>query len=192
MRRFSRATTRRCIMDEQASIERRSGVESAVRAFFNQLTRAECMFAVACLCLSAGALVADIFSREVLGFGLWGSLRVAVYTTALAALSGFAICVATGSHLRISALDSVTPERWRPLVSRVGHVVSFAICMFFAYWSLFYVQQTYRIGETDPSLGIVVWPIQCILIWMFMSGGLRYLAYAIFPALEPGEAEPVQ
>jgi len=179
-------------MNEQASIERRSLPERAVGAFFAWLTRAECLFAVSCLCISAGALVADIISREIFSVGLFGSLRVAVYATALAALSGFAICVATGSHLRISALDNVTPANFRPLVSRVGNGVSFVICMFFAYWSLFYVQQTYRIGETDPSLGIAVWPIQCILIWMFMSGGLRYLAYMVFPELEPREAEPTQ
>jgi TRAP-type C4-dicarboxylate transport system permease small subunit len=179
-------------MNEQVLIDRQSSTSRAAGRFFEVLTKAECMFAVACLCLSAGALVADIFAREVLGFGLWGALRVAVYSTALAALAGFAICVAMGAHLRITALDGFVPERWRPLVKRVGNIVSFGICMFFAYWSLFYVQQTFRIGETDPSLRIQVWPIQCILIWMFVSGGIRYLAYAIFPELEPGEAEPTQ
>lgn len=179
-------------MNEQILADRQSGASRLVGGFFDLLTKAECLFAVACLCLSAGALVADIFAREVLGFGLWGALRVAVFSTALAALAGFAICVATGSHLRISALDGLTPERWRPLVKRTGNVVSFGICMFFAYWSLFYVRQTFRFGETDPSLGIQVWPFQCILIWMFVSGGARYLAYAIFPELEPREAEPTQ
>lgn len=179
-------------MNGEALIESRSGATRAIGVALTWLTRAECFFAVTCLCISAAALVADIVSRELFATGLFGSLRVAVYATALAALSGFAICVATGSHLRISALDGVTPERWRPLVKRVGNIVSFGICMFFAYWSLFYVQQTFRIGETDPSLGVQVWPIQSILIWMFVSGGVRYLAYAIFPELEPAEAEPTQ
>jgi TRAP-type C4-dicarboxylate transport system permease small subunit len=179
-------------MNGTATLETRSTATHAVGTALNWLTRAESVFAVACLCISAGALVADITAREVFGFGLWGSLRVAVYTTALAALAGFAICVATGSHLRITALDGVLPKRWRPLVARVGNVVAFGICMFFAYWSYFYVRQTFQIGETDVSLKIKVWPIQSILIWMFVSGGVRYLAYSIFPELEPHEAEPAQ
>jgi TRAP-type C4-dicarboxylate transport system permease small subunit len=179
-------------MNEEVLADRRSGASRAVGASLDWLTRAECLFAVTCLCMSAAALVADIFAREVLGFGLWGALRVAVYSTALAALSGFAICVATGSHLRITALDGLTPVSLRPLVGRLGNLTSFAICMFFAWWSFIYVRQTYNIGETDSSLGIEVWPVQSILIWMFLSGGVRYLAYSVFPELEPREAEPVQ
>jgi len=179
-------------MNGDIALDERSGAARAVGRFFELLTRAECVFAVTCLCISAGALVADIVSRELFSYGLFGSLRVAVYATALAALSGFAICVATGTHLRVNALDALVPVAWRPLVGRVGNVLAFAICMYFAYWSLFYVRQTFRIGETDPSLGIKVWPIQCILIWMFVSAGARYIAYAIFPELEPREAEPVQ
>jgi len=179
-------------MNEEAVIGRRSGVSQTIGAALGWLTRAECLFAVTCLCLSAAALVADIFAREVFGFGLWGALRVAVYSTALAALSGFAICVATGSHLRITALDSLVPVAWRPHVARLGNVTSFAICMFFAWWSFVYVRQTADIGETDVSLRIRVWPMQSILIWMFLSGGVRFLAYAVFPELEPREAEPGQ
>jgi C4-dicarboxylate transporter, DctQ subunit len=174
-----------------AAIEHR-GAGARVGAFLAWLTRVECLFAVVCLCISAGALVADIFAREVFSVGLFGSLRVAVYATALAALTGFGICVATGTHLRISSLDRFIPKRWRPLVTRAGNLLSFAICMFFAYWSLFYVRQTYALGETDSSLRIPVWPIQSILIWMFVSGGLRYLAYAVFAELQPREAEPAQ
>lgn len=159
---------------------------------FNLLTRIECAFAVTALCVSAGALVADIISREVFSYGLFGSLRIAVFATALAALSGFAICVATGTHLRISSFDRIVPAAMRPAVVRLGNLASFAICAFFAYWSLFYVRQTAAIGETDPSLGIEVWPMQGILVWMFVSGGLRYLTYAIFPELQPQEAEATQ
>lgn len=178
-------------MSGGAVIEHR-GAGLRVGSFLDRLTRIECFFAVVCLCISAGALVADIFTRELFSFGLFGSLRVAVYATALAALSGFGICVAKGSHLRISSLDRLTPERWRPLFARAGNLLSFAICMFFAYWALFYVRQTFALGETDPSLRIPVWPMQSILIWMFVSGGLRYLAYAVFPEIEPREAEPTQ
>lgn len=179
-------------MNGQAAEERRGGAAIRIRRLLDLLTRVECAFAVTALCISAGALVADIVSREVFSHGLFGSLRIAVFATALAALSGFAICVATGSHLRISSFDGLIPAGMRPAVIRIGNLLSFAICAFFAYWALFYVRQTMAIGETDPSLGIAVWPLQSILVWMFVSGGLRYLAYAVFPELEPQEAELVQ
>jgi len=177
-------------MNGETTMERRSGAAQVVGRFFAWLTRLECFVAVFSLCLSAGALLADIFSRELFSYGLFGSLRVAVYATAIAALSGFAICVATGSHLRITVFDNLVPQAWRPAVVRAGNLLSFGICVYFAYWAIFYIRQTASIGETDPSLGIQVWPIQCILAWMFISGGARYLAYAIFPELQPEEVEP--
>jgi TRAP-type C4-dicarboxylate transport system permease small subunit len=177
-------------MNDVPAIERNRNGAQAVGRFFARLTQLECLVAVFALCLSAGALVADIVSRELFSHGLFGSLRVAVYATAIAALSGFAICVATGSHLRVTVVDNLVPERWRPAVARAGNFLSFAICAYFAYWAIFYIRQTATIGETDPSLGIQVWPIQCILAWMFISGGARYLAYGVFPELEPEEAEP--
>jgi C4-dicarboxylate transporter, DctQ subunit len=179
-------------VSEGAAFETRSAASVAVGSIFRWLTRVESAFAVLALCVSAGALISDILARELFSVGLFGSLRVAVYATALAAFSGFAICVATGSHLRISALDGMVPLRWRSIVMRLGNFGSFCICAYFAYWSYFYVQQTASIGETDSSLQIEVWPIQSILVWMFVSGGLRYLAFGIFPELAPSESEPAQ
>ncbi len=175
--------------EERAAPLGQSSFARSLGHFFRWLTHAECAFAVAALCVSAAALLSDIVSRELFSVGLFGSLRIAVYATALAALSGFAICVATGAHLRITALDALVPAPLRPLVLRGGNLLSFAICAYFAYWSIFYIRQTAAIGETDPSLGVVVWPFQCILAWMFISGGARYLAFAVYPELQPGEVE---
>ena len=35
------------------------------------------------------------------------------------------------------------------------------------------------------AISIVVWPIQTVLVWMFLSSALRHLAYALWPALRP-------
>ncbi|MGK6315682.1 TRAP transporter small permease [Neorhizobium sp. DT-125] len=174
--------------EEQQIVPPQRGARAAQR-FLQVLFRLECGIAVFFLCLSAAALLADIFTRELFQFGLFGSLRVAVYSTAIAALIGFPIAIATGSHIRVTALDALVPRSWEPALGRVANVVSAAICIFFVYWAAFYVAQTRDFGETDPSLAILVWPIQSVLVWMFLSGAVRYIIYALFPALQPQEAE---
>jgi TRAP-type C4-dicarboxylate transport system permease small subunit len=176
-------------MDEDQNAPVPSSRAMMAQRFLSALFKLECSIAVVSLCLSAGALIADIITRELFQFGLFGALRVAVYSTAVAALIGFPIAVATGSHIRVTVLDALVPKRWEAAQGRVANVVSAAICLFFMYWAIFYVSQTRDFGETDPSLGIVVWPIQSVLVWMFLSGALRYITYALFPALQPQEAE---
>ncbi|HWK12787.1 MAG TPA: TRAP transporter small permease [Rhizobiaceae bacterium] len=157
--------------------------------FLQLLNRFEMVVAVTALFVSAGALLSDIFAREFFSVGLFGSFRVAVYATAISALIGFCVCISSGSHLRISFLDKAAPERLRPLVMRIGDLMSFAICAYFAYWAVFYVRQTAGLGETDPSLGIEVWPFQAVMAWMFISAAARYLIYFIFPTLAATEQE---
>lgn len=162
---------------------------NATAAFLKYLTRFESFVAVFALFISATALLADIFAREFFKVGLFGSFRVAVYATAASALVGFCVCISHGTHLRISFLDNAAPEAWRPLVIRVGYLMSFAICVFFAYWAVFYVNQTAMLGEADPSLRVVVWPMQLVMPWMFISGAVRYLAYFAFPSIAAHEEE---
>nr|WP_250812957.1 TRAP transporter small permease [Neorhizobium tomejilense] len=174
--------------DDQSAPASSPGAVVAHR-FLSAIFKLECSIAVVSLSISAGALIADIITRELFQFGLFGALRVAVYSTAVAALIGFPIAIATGSHIRVSTLDGLVPERWQAAQRLIANIVSAAICLFFLYWAVFYVAQTRDLGETDPSLGIVIWPIQSVLIWMFLSGAVRYITYALFPALQPQEAE---
>lgn len=166
--------------------------EASVGRVLHALTRLESVVAVLAICVSAAALLADIFAREFFGVGLFGSLRVAVYATAIGALLGFSICITHGAHIRVSLFDGLTPEAIRPAVHRAGHLLSFGICAYLAWWAIFYVRQTYSLGETDSSLGIQVWPIQVVMPWMFLSGALRYLSYFAFPGLAPKEASAAQ
>lgn len=161
------------------------------RKFLQWLTRIESVLAVAALALAATALVSDIFAREIFRQGLFGSLRVAVYATAVSALLGFSLCIGAGAHLRVTVFDGITPESWRPAVARIGDLIALAICCYFAYWAISYVNQTRVLGETDPSLNLKVWPMQGALVWMFVSGALHYLLFFIFPELRPKEQEPV-
>lgn len=169
-----------------------SRVQTAAAGFLRQLTRVEQAIAVGGLLLTAVALLVDIFAREVLYSSIFGSLRIAVYSTAFAALIGFCVCVASNSHIRVSIFDGLTPPSWRPAIYRLADVVSFAICIVFAWFAVNYVWQTYLVGETDVSLNVVIWPFQLVLVWMFVSAALRYGLFAIYPALRPQEEEIAQ
>ncbi|WP_442580100.1 TRAP transporter small permease [Mesorhizobium sp. ASY16-5R] len=169
-----------------------SRVQSAAAGFLKQLTRIEQAIAVAGLLLTAAALLVDIFAREVLHSSLFGSLRVAVYATAFAALFGFCVCVASNSHIRVTIFDGFTPASWRPAIYRLADVISFAICSVFAWFAANYVWQTYLVSETDVSLNVVIWPFQLVLIWMFLSAAVRYGLFAACPALRPQEEELAQ
>lgn len=153
------------------------------------MTRIEAAIAVTALFVTGLALVSDIIAREIFRQSLFGSLRVAVYGTAIAALVGFSVCTAANGHMRVTAFDPLVPERLQPLVIRVGDIVSCVICAVFTYLSVKFVRQTYSLGETDVALNIFVWPMQLALPWLFISSGIRYLLFAIFTDIRPKEAE---
>lgn len=169
-----------------------SSLEQLTARFLFYLARFERVVAVGGLFVTAAALLADIFAREVLRSSLFGSLRVAVYAMAISALFGFCVCVAANAHIRVTVFDGVTPPAWRPLVSRLADVISFLICSAFIWFAAHYVWQTFQVAETDVALGVLVWPFQLALVWMFASAGIRYGLFAIFPGLRPREEEVVQ
>jgi len=45
------------------------------------------------------------------------------------------------------------------------------------------------VGERSVTLGLPIWPMQVVMVYAFVSAGLRYLAYAWSPAARPREAE---
>lgn len=161
------------------------------RAFMIGLTRLERALAALALAIAVGALLADLAGRELFGGGLFGALRVSVYATSAAAMLGFVVCVAQNAHIRITLLDRFVPVRWQAQVVRVGDLVSLLICLYFAFLSYEYVNQTFRLGETDVSLGVYVWPMQSVLIWAFLSAAVRFLIFTVFPRLRPAESEMI-
>jgi hypothetical protein len=48
--------------------------------------------------------------------------------------------------------------------------------------------QTRGVGEMSVTLGIPIWPIQALMVYAFVSAGLRHILYALLPALRPQEA----
>lgn len=144
--------------------------------------------ATVCVIAFAGtalALMADVLAREFFGNGIFGAQRFAVWTNAVAGLLGFAIVTAERGHLRPQFLDGLLPKALTPHIERFGEFLSMLICLWLAWFAFQFVQSSAKLGERGMAIPILVWPIQTVLVWMFLSSALRHMAYGIWPALRP-------
>jgi TRAP-type C4-dicarboxylate transport system permease small subunit len=139
--------------------------------------------------LLTAALFADVLARELLGNGIWGAQRVSVYAMVVTAMLGFAVTTHLNRHLAIDAATRMLPASAAATIGRLGDLVSAAICLFLAYWSIRFVLASYDNEERGVALDMLVWPIQAVLPWAFASAALRHLAFAAWPDLKPPPAE---
>jgi TRAP-type C4-dicarboxylate transport system permease small subunit len=160
-----------------------------MRHILKAMYRIEAWAAGLALTVVAVALFADIVGRELIGSGIFGAQRTAVYGMIISAFLGFILASQTGRHIRIEGLDRLIPQILQPTVVRLGHLTSLAICLYLAYWSADFVAVAMEQGERSMAINILVWPIKLILPWAFLSAGMRYLFFVIDPALEEKQAE---
>lgn len=164
-------------------------MERLLRQGLGWLLKCEVLIAVVALVSVAVALVADVVGREILGSGLFGSQRYAVFNNAIAGLLGFAIVVHVGGHLRVSVVDKLFPGEWQVPMRRVGDALSACICAYFAYFAADFVAKTRAVGDVDPVLGIKIWIVQLVLPYIFVASAVRYISFACYPALRPAEGD---
>jgi TRAP-type C4-dicarboxylate transport system permease small subunit len=143
--------------------------------------------AVAAILMAAAALVADLIGRELLGQGIFGAQRAAVFLTFIAGFLGFALATGSGSHLRIKATDHLLPASWNVVLDRLASVISVGILSALAFYAARFVLETKGVGERSPTLDIPIWPIQALMVWAFCSAALRHLIYAFRPDLKVTE-----
>ena len=161
----------------------------AARMLLKWLWRIEATVCVLTFSLTALALMSDVIGRELLGDGIFGAQRFAVWTTAISGLLGFALVTAERGHLRPQFADGWLPRALDPYMDRIGDVVSAAICLFLGYFAWNFVMSSMQLGERGMAIPIQVWPIQLVLPWMFGSSALRHIAFATWPALRPEPKE---
>lgn len=152
------------------------------------IMRAERIICCAGLALAAAALCADVFSREILGQGIYGVQKFAVYCCAVAGALGLSVVVHSGGHLRVTAIDALIPQRFLGIVACIGDVISALACLFLAYYAQQFVYNTFRFQEMDTILQIPIWWVQIVLPVAFALAALKYLLHAIDPASKPEES----
>lgn len=164
---------------------------NAAQRILKWLWYLEATVCVIAFSITALALTADVLSRELLGNGIFGAQRVAVWTTAIAGLLGFALVTAERGHLRPHFADGLLPKFLDPHIERIAEVVSAAICVFLGVYAAEFVRSSAELGERGMAIPILVWPIQLILPWMFLSSAFRHIVFAVWPPLRPAPREEV-
>ena len=96
----------------------------AARRLLRGLWLLEATVCVLAFSITAVALMADVLGREFFGNGIFGAQRLAVWTTAIAGLVGFALVTAEGGHLRPRFMDGWLPKSAEPYIGRIGELVS--------------------------------------------------------------------
>ena len=152
------------------------------------IVRAELVVACSCLALAATVLCADVLSRELLGQGIYGVQKFAVYCSAVAGALGMSIVVHAGGHLRITAIDALYAPPMLQLDSRLGDVVAAAAFLFLAWFAIRFVANTYAFNETDTILHLPIWRVQIDLPVAFLLAALKFLVHSAFPSTKPEEA----
>ncbi len=157
----------------------------AVQKLLKWLWTVEATICVLAFAGTALALMADVFARELLGNGIFGAQRFAVWANAIAGLLGFALVTAERGHLRPQFADGLVPKALEHHVERIGELLSALICLGMAWYAVEFVQSSAKLGERGMAIPILVWPIQLVLPWMFFSSALRHIAFATWPELRP-------
>ncbi len=149
----------------------------------NILHRLESGVAIAGFVGITGALFLDLLGRELLGQGIFTAQRFAVYCMVVVAFLGFSLAVSWRAHLGIEVAARLTPAAWNAAMERLSDLVAAAGCLFMAYWSWRFVVGSFADQARGQGLEIVLWPIQSVLVWCFVSSALRFMAFARWPAL---------
>jgi TRAP-type C4-dicarboxylate transport system permease small subunit len=169
----------------------------AVRRLLEHWHTAECYVAVTAFGIIATLLLADVLGREFLGpvlrtvfgytgpTGIFGSQRVSVYALVLGSFAGIGIATATASHLvpRVG-FGWIRPE-FGPTMDRIADVITGIVLILFAWFGLQFVLSSRSTGLRAPVLDFAIWPIQLAIPLGFLSAALRYIFYAVWPALKP-------
>lgn len=159
--------------------------QAAARRLLETIAKVESVVAVTAYTVVASALLLDVLGRELFGQGIWGAQRVAVYCTILAAYCGFGLASGSGSHLRPRIADHWVPAVHDRTMNRVADIVTFGVLMAIAYYAYVFAQESYELGTIVAVLDWKVWPMQSVIPAGFTLGAVRYLTFAIFPALRP-------
>jgi TRAP-type C4-dicarboxylate transport system permease small subunit len=168
-----------------------------VRRFLDHWHTAECYVAVAAFTLIAALLLADVIGREFIGpvlhklgiysgpTGIFASQRLSVYALIVGSFAGVGIATATASHLVPRVGFGWIPERYGPLMDRTADVLTGIVLIGIAWYGMQYVMSSKSTGLRAPVLDWPTWPFQLAIPLGFASAALRYLCYAVWPALRP-------
>lgn len=142
--------------------------------------------AIACLAIMAAVVLADVIGRELVGQGIEGAQKLAVYAFVYAGFLGLPLTTAQGDHLRPRLFDALSARHLSPAaLARMQHLPAALLSFGMAWTGISFVAESIGFNERSPSLDIPVWWVQMVVPWAFASSGLRHLIFALVPSLAP-------
>jgi len=158
--------------------------------------RLECLVAVAAFGFIAVVLILDVAGRELLGPiykafdlkgspGIYAAQKMCVYALVIGSFCGVGVATATGSHLLPRIGFGWVPESFGPTMNRIADLVTGLFFCGVAWYGWVYVQSSMQAGLRAQAFDMPIWPIQLAIPAGFLSAGLRYFLFAIWPALRP-------
>ncbi|MGD9944926.1 MAG: TRAP transporter small permease [Burkholderiaceae bacterium] len=161
----------------------------------------ECAIAMLAYVIISVLLISDVFGREFVGpalrllgieagaTGLFGSQKIALYAMIVGSFLGLGIATATGVHLLPRIAFGWVPKSWGPHVNRIADVVTGLVVCAIAWYAWIFVQSSREAGTLSPVYDIRVWMVQLAIPIGFLSAGLRYFIFALWPAARPQPPE---
>mgnify|MGYP001063084537 CR=1 FL=1 len=162
----------------------------------------EVNIAVTAFSLIAVILIYDVLEREFIApliraFGfdaswltLYGSQKIATYLLIIGAFTGIGVAAWTGAQLVPKVAFNAVPEAWNVQMNRLADVLTALFLVGAAYYGWVFVQGSYDLGlKSSGALSVQIWPVQAAVPLGFASAALRYLAFAVWPSVRPGEKD---
>ena len=159
------------------------------RRFLAALFKLEAAVASMAFLAIALLLLADVALRELAGSSIWGAQRISVYLMILTGFLGLGLAAGRGRHLRPRFADRLVPIPWAKAADRFGSAIMFAVFLYFAWLGIEFVTAAYRYGDLAQTIKTPLWMIELVVPYAFLSISVRYLFFAIWPALKPSEVD---
>ena len=142
--------------------------------------------AIATLAYSCVAilLMGDVIGRELFGISVLGIKTVAVYVAIVAGFLGLVLATNHNAHLRPEIFDHLITGRRGAMFDRIGDLLSGLFFLFLAGYAIYFVGQTRAAGDRAAVLYFLLWPIQLIIPYAFLSSALRHFAFCVSPILK--------
>lgn len=159
------------------------------RSFLAALFKLEAAVAGLAFLAIALLLLADVALRELAGSSIWGAQRISVYLMILTGFLGLGLAADRGRHLRPRFVDWLVPAKWAKQADRIGSAIMFAVFLYFAWLGIDFVKAAYRYGDLAQTIKTPLWMIELVVPYAFLSISVRYLFFALWPALKPSEVD---
>lgn len=158
--------------------------------------RLECWIAVAGFGFIAVVLIGDVVGRELIGplfrafgiqkqAGVYAAQKMSVYALVVGSFAGIGIATATASHLLPRVGFGWAPAAWGPTLDRLADIVNGVFFCGVAWYGWVYVSSSMTADLRAQAFNIPIWPIQLAIPLGFLSAGLRYFIFALWPAVRP-------